>query len=252
VAMGRRGTDVAKEAADVVLQDDHFATITPAIEQGRVVFDNISKCVFYLFSCNLAEVLVLLIGAAGTLELPLLPLQILWLNLVTDTFPALALALEPGEPDVMRRPPRDPGAELFSRAFLREMVLAATVISVATLAAFAIGRAGAAGSAQRAVTMSFMTLAIAQAFHLGNARSRVRVLSPRAAFGNPWAVAAVLLVIALQLAAVHYAPLARVLATAPLVWLDWLAILVLAALPGIVGQAFKPPAPLRSPTPAMG
>ena len=102
VAMGLRGTDVAKEAAAIVLQDDRFETIAAAIEEGRVIYDNIRKFVFYLFSCNLAEILVLLIAGLAALP-PLAPLQILWLNLVTDTFPALALAMEPGDPDVMRQ-----------------------------------------------------------------------------------------------------------------------------------------------------
>jgi Ca2+-transporting ATPase len=104
--MGQRGTDVAKEAADVVLLDDRFSTIGAAVEQGRVIFDNIRKFVFYLFSCNLAEVLVLLVAAVVGLPLPLLPLQILWLNIVTDTFPALSLAIEPADRDVLQRRPR--------------------------------------------------------------------------------------------------------------------------------------------------
>ena len=116
VTMGRRGTDIAREAAAVVLQDDRFQTIGAAVEHGRVIFDNIRKFVFYLFSCNLAEVLVLLIAGASGLPSPLLPLQILWLNMVTDTFPALALALEPAEPGIMRRPPRDPERAILSRA----------------------------------------------------------------------------------------------------------------------------------------
>ena len=103
VAMGIRGTDVAKEAAAIVLQDDRFDTVTAAVEEGRIIFDNIRKFVFYLFSCNVAEVLVLLFAALAGLPMPLLPLQILWLNMVTDTFPALALALEPGDADVMER-----------------------------------------------------------------------------------------------------------------------------------------------------
>ena len=108
VAMGVRGTDVAKQAAAIVLADDRFETIAAAVEEGRVIFENIRKFVFYLFSCNLAEILVLLGAGLAGLPLPLLPLQLLWLNLVTDTFPALALAVEPAEGGVMERPPRRP------------------------------------------------------------------------------------------------------------------------------------------------
>jgi Ca2+-transporting ATPase len=244
--MGVRGTDVAKEAADVVLEDDRFATLRPAIEEGRVVFDNIQKFVFYLFSCNVAEVMVLLVGASAALELPLLPLQILWLNLVTDTFPALALALEPAEPGIMQRPPRDPKEEIFSWSLVRGMVGAATLIAVATLAAFAIGHAGPGGSVARAVTMSFSTLALAQALHLGNARRRSRVLEPASALANPWAVGAVALVVLLQALAVHAPPLATVLRTVPLGVLDWLVVAALAGAPALVGQLRKPPAPARA------
>lgn len=247
VAMGGRGTDVAKEAADVVLEDDRFATIAPAIEQGRVVFDDIRKFVLFLFGCNFAEVVVLVLGTAGSLEVPLLPLQILWLNLVTDTFPALALALEPAEPGVMRRPPRDPGEELLSRAFLRDMAIAGVSIAAATLAAFAVGHFGAGGGPEHAVTMSFCTLAIAQAFHLGNRRSRFRVVSPRAALANPWAIGAVALVVGLQVAATHWTPLAGVLRTVPLDAVQWAYVFGLAALPAVAGELLKPAAPQRSP-----
>src|SRR5690606_16013826 len=142
VAMGRRGTDVAKEAASLVLQDDRFPTIAVAIEEGRVVFDNIRKFVFYLFSCNLAEVLVLLGAGVAGLPLPLTALQILWLNLVTDTFPALALALEPAEPDIMDRPPRDPRAAILSAGFLRAIVFFSALITLPSLAAFLWGLSG--------------------------------------------------------------------------------------------------------------
>ena len=146
VAMGIRGTDVAKEAAAIVLQDDRFDTVTAAVEEGRVIFDNIRKFVFYLFSCNVAEVLVLLCAALAGLPMPLQPLQILWLNMVTDTFPALALAMEPGDSDVMSRPPRDPREALLSRQFLSRVAFYGALITGATLAAYVLqldGRARA-------------------------------------------------------------------------------------------------------------
>ena len=123
VAMGLRGTDVAKQASAIVLQDDRFDTIAAAVEEGRIIFDNIRKFVFYLFSCNVAEVLILLVAGLAAWPLPLQPLQLLWLNLVTDTFPALALAMEPGDRSVMTRPPRDPHAAILSRPFVTSILL---------------------------------------------------------------------------------------------------------------------------------
>ncbi|MBI4486469.1 MAG: cation-transporting P-type ATPase [Acidobacteria bacterium] len=247
VAMGHRGTDVAKEAADVVLQDDRFSTIGVAVEQGRIIFDNIRKFVFYLFSCNLAEVLVLLIAALIGWPLPLLPLQILWLNIVTDTFPALSLAVEPGERDVMRRKPRDPQEAIFSATFLRAIVGYASLITAVTLAAFWIALDGERPASPRALTMTFMTLALAQTFHLGNARSEEHVLTMRQALSNPIAIGAVALVVFLQALAVHSGPLAEVLRTVPLSARDWLVCVSLGLVPAAVGQALRWMAPERSP-----
>lgn len=248
VAMGIAGTDVAKEASAVVLQDDRFLTIGAAVEEGRVVFDNIRKFVFYLFSCNLAEVLVLLGAAIAGLPLPLTPLQILWLNLVTDTFPALSLALEPAEPGLMRRPPRNPKEAILSGPFLRRIFFYSTLITVSTLAAFMVGFSGAGGAAtQHAVTLSFMTLALAQTFHLANARSAGQVLEFRKAVSNPYALGAVVLVLLLQLVAVYFDPLSKVLGTYPLSGRDWLVVAGLALIPAAVGQTIKLIAGMRRP-----
>jgi Ca2+-transporting ATPase len=229
VAMGLRGTDMAKEAADLILEDDRFPTIGAAIEEGRVIFDNVSKFVFYLFSCNLAEILVLLgAGVVGS-GVPLYPLQILWLNLLTDTFPALALAVEPGEPGVMRQAPRDPEEAILSGRMARSIVVYATLIAAVTVAAFAL-----AGT-----TAAFMTLAFAQVLHLGNARRAGPVLAPGLALANRAAVGAVLLVGGLQLLAAFFDPLARVLRIAPLSGREWLLVVTLGALPAAAGQAMK-------------
>ena len=238
VAMGGRGTDVAKEAADVVLQDDRFETIGVAVEEGRVVAANIRKFVFYLFSCNLAEVLVLLVAGVAGLPAPLLPLQVLWLNMITDTFPALALALEPAEPDLMRRPPRPPDARLLSGSTIGAVGVYATLITLVTLAAFLIGRADSARAAD-AVTMSFTTLALAQVLHLGNARSRAAVVRPARAFRNAYALGAAVVAMLLQLAAVAWRPLGIVLGTRPLDLREWIIVLLLAAVPAVFGQLWK-------------
>jgi Ca2+-transporting ATPase len=237
VAMGVRGTDLAKETADLVLRDDRFATIGAAVEEGRIVYDNVRKFVFYLFSCNVAEVAVVMGTSVAGLPLPLLPLQILWLNLVTDTFPALALAMEPGEPDLMRRPPRRPDAVIMSGRFLRSLAFFATLIAAVTLSAFLWGMR--AGALDRALTLSFMTLAFAQLFHLGNARSREPVLSFARVVANPYALAAVPLVAGLQILAVEWPPLARILGTVPLTGSDWLVVLGLSLVPAVVGQVIR-------------
>jgi Ca2+-transporting ATPase len=237
VAMGIRGTDVAKEVASVVLRDDRFATVGTAVEQGRIIHDNIRKFVFYLFSCNLAEVLLLIGAGLAGLPVPLTPLQILWLNIVTDTFPALALAFEPAESDVMKRPPRDPSRAILSVPFLRAVVFYGIVMTGSSGAAYVWGMA--AGNPVRAGTIAFMTLALAQAFHLGNARSTGPVIRPARAFANRYALGAVLLVVSLQLASVYLAPLASILGTVPLSVTDWLIVTPLALLSGVLGQAIR-------------
>jgi Ca2+-transporting ATPase len=239
VAMGQRGTDMAKEAADLILEDDRFPTIAVAVEEGRVVFDNIRKFVFYLFSCNLAEILVLLGAGVAGMPLPLLPLQILWLNLLTDTVPALALAVEPAERDIMRQPPRDPREAILSNRLARSIIGYALLISLATLAAFSWGLARNPTNPTYASTLAFMTLAFAQILHLGNARSTVPVLAPARAWSNRYALAAVLVTFGLQVMAVTLDPLARVLGLSSLAGSDWLVVLGLALVPALTGQAIK-------------
>ena len=231
VTMGGRGTDAAREAAAVVLQDDRFETIGVAIEEGRVVFDNIRKFVFYLFSCNLAEILVLLGAGLAGLPPPLLPIQILWLNLVTDTFPALALAAEPAVENVMRRPPRDPRRDIVSAAFARTILfygvlIAAPVFLVMWWCAFA------AMPPERAMTMSFLVLSLSQLLHLGNARDDRPVLHPRRVVANRVAIVAVACTIALQIATVLSPFLRQALHLSSLAAIDWVVVAVVSVAAG--------------------
>jgi P-type Ca2+ transporter type 2C len=207
-----------------------------AVEEGRIIFDNIRKFVFYLFSCNLAEILVLLVAGLLALPLPLLPLQILWLNLVTDTFPALALAMEPGDADVMQRAPRDPQEAILSRAFLTSVFVYGALIAAVTLAAFAWALRYAPG---HATTVAFLTLALTQVFHLGNARSRGAVLRPDAVLANRYALGAVMLCVLLQLASVYIVPLADVLRLVQPSPREWFVVMACSAFPAIAGQLFK-------------
>lgn len=237
VAMGTRGTDVAKEASAIVLSDDRFPTIGAAVEEGRVIYDNIRKFVFYLFSCNLAEVATIVVASMAGAPVPLLPLQILWLNLVTDTFPALALAMEPAEPGIMTRGPVRPETGILSRRFVQSIAFYSGMITAVTLAAFWWGLD--TGETDRAVTLTFMTLALAQLFHLGNARSRGDVLGPGRVVANRAALGAVPLVVSLQVLAVYWPPLAGLLGTTPLSPEDWLGVTALAVVPAVVGQVSR-------------
>ena len=191
------------------------------------------------------QVLVVAGGSLAGLPLPLLPLQILWLNLVTDTLPALSLAVEPGETDVMERPPRAPEAAILSAPFVRSLLFYAGLITAVTLAAFLWGLR--TGPEARAVTLAFFTLALAQLFHLGTARARGGVMRPAQAFANPWALAALAVVIPLQFLALYWPPLAAVLGTVPLSARDALLAGGLAVVPAVVGQLVRlrrrPPIP---------
>jgi Ca2+-transporting ATPase len=238
VTMGGRGTDVARETAAVVLEDDRFETIGVAIEEGRAVFDNIRKFVYYLFSCNLAEIFVMFGSSAAGLPLPLEPIQILWLNLVTDTAPALALAVEPAEPGILRRPPRHPAEMIVSRAFLRRAAGYAALIAIPVFAVMVWAR-WADVPADRVLTMNFMVLALAQVFHLGNARDDRPVLRIERALANRLALAAVAGVIILQILTASIAPLAELLHVQPLTRIEWLVVFVAASTPGVVGQGIK-------------
>ena len=168
--MGKRGTQVAQEAAPMVLRDDRFATIISAMRQGRVIFDNIRKFVVYLMSCNVSEVLVVGLAVGAGLPMPLLPLQILFLNLVTDVFPAFALGLGKGDGEVMRKPPRDPKEQILDRARWRLIAVLGALITIATLGAFLLALTWLALTPAAAVTVAFLTLALAQLWNVFNMR----------------------------------------------------------------------------------
>jgi Ca2+-transporting ATPase len=208
VAMGGRGTDVAKETAGVVLADDRLETIVAAVAEGRVIRDNVQKVLYYLFACNLAEVLVLGTGMLGGLPLPLSTLQILWLNLVTDVFPALGLAMEKAEPGLMRRPPKKASSQLVSRRLLRRILFAAAGLAAATLAAFGWVLAKG-GEPSEARTTAFLTLGLAQLLFAFDASSPRPVIFGRRLFHNGWLWAAFGTSLALQLIVVLLPALAR-------------------------------------------
>jgi Ca2+-transporting ATPase len=249
VAMGIKGTEVAKEAAAMVITDDNFTTIVGAVEQGRVIYANIHRFVHYLFSCNLAEILVVFTAIMIGWPLPLAALQILWLNMLTDVFPALALALEPANSDTMTRPPRDPREPLMTRRFVWLIVWQGALLGGMVLLAFAVGMRwyGVQGAGLRqASTMAFMTLALVQVFHTFNARSQVRSAFTAQLFTNAWLWAAVAICLLLQAAAIYVPLLQRVLHTSALNVADWGVVLGLSLAPVGIVEAVKLVARVRS------
>jgi len=242
VAMGIKGTEVAKETADMVITDDNFATIVGAIEQGRIIYANILRFIHFLFSCNFAEILTVFIAIMIGWPLPLGALQILWLNMITDIFPALALALEPSAPDVMKRQPRDPKESLLPPRFVGLIVWQGLLLAGVTLLAFYIGMRwyGTEGEGLRhAVTLAFMTLALAQVLHAFNARSQRRSAFDARLFTNRWLWGAVLVCVLLQVAAVYLPFLQTALRTVPLTTSDWGVIATCSLSPIAVVELVK-------------
>ena len=228
IAMGIKGTEVAKENADMVITDDNFASIVGAVEQGRIIYGNILRFLHDLLSCNFSEILTVFIALMIGWPLPLVALQILWLNLITDIFPAFALALEPSAPDVMKRPPRDSQESLLTPRFVGLIIWQGLLLAGATLFAFGVGMHshGTEGEGLRqATTMAFMTLALAQVFHAFNARSQSRSAFTSRLFTNGWLWAAVGICLILQAAAVYVPLLQKVLHTAPPTLPDWFRLL---------------------------
>lgn len=237
VAMGQRGTDVAREAADVVLLDDSFPTIVAAVSYGRLIFDNIRRFVVYLLSCNLSEILVVATAIILGLPLALLPLQILFLNLVTDVFPAFALAAGKGDPDILSRPPRPPSEKLLGQEQWANIVRYGLTITAVTLVALLVAVRGMGLSATEATTISFLTIAFAQLFHIFNMRSAQSRLLDNDVTRNPWVWSSLALCTALLLAAVYIPPVASVLVLTPPSSTGWFLILGLATLPPLLDRA---------------
>jgi Ca2+-transporting ATPase len=236
IAMGRRGTRVAQQAADMVLTDDAFGTIVMAVQEGRIIFSNIRRFVLYLLSCNLSEVLIVGLAATGNLPLPILPLQILFLNLVTDVFPALALGAGSGDPSVMHVPPRDPAEPILARRHWRAIGIYGGLITLAVLAAFAIARGQLGLTGSDAVTISFLTLALAQLWHVFDMRLPESGVLKNDVTANPWVWAALALCLGLVAASVGFSPLASVLGLGPLTRTGLGVVLAASATPTLIGQ----------------
>ena len=246
VAMGITGTDVAKGAADMILTDDNFATIVRAVETGRNIYNNIRKAVLYLVSCNVGEIVAVFSAVLVGFPIPLLPIHILWINLVTDTFPALALGMDPGDPNVINERPRDPNEGLFARGRMKSLILNGALIGVLALAAFFIGDArarveGYSGNfvVQLGRTMAFATLSLSQLFHAFNLRNQTKSIFQIGPFSNRSLVGAFVVGLLLQVLVIAIPQAAEFFKVTTLGWVDWLIVAALAVFPITANEIVK-------------
>ncbi|MEE8568277.1 MAG: cation-translocating P-type ATPase, partial [Anaerolineales bacterium] len=239
VAMGITGTDVAKETADMVLTDDNYASIVSAVEQGRVIYANIRKFVFYLLSCNLAEIAVIFIAVLAGLPSPLTAIQLLWLNLITDGAPALALGMEKGDPDTMTRPPRPPDESIINREMRLRIGIQTVAIAAVTLVAYWAGLGLHHEHTLLAGTMAFVTLSFSELLRAFTARSEYYPMLKIGLFSNKVMFFAVVSSLLLLLLVIYVPFLQPVFNTVPLTLAHWKIIFPLLFIPAIVAELSK-------------
>lgn len=237
VAMGISGTDVTKEAASMVLMDDNFATIVSAVEEGRIIYDNIRKFIRYLLSCNLGEVLTMFLASLFYLPNPLTPIQILFVNLATDGLPAIALGVDPPDKDIMRQAPREKGEGIFARGLWSKITVRGVLIGVCTLLAFIIGRFSRFDLAT-CRTLALCTLVMSQLFHVFECRSERHSIFEIKLFTNPYLVGAVMISM-IMVACILYIPfLARVFDTVALNLAQWGIVLFFSGTIFLVNSTY--------------
>ncbi|MDD5491469.1 MAG: cation-translocating P-type ATPase [bacterium] len=239
MAMGITGTDVTKEAADMILLDDNFSTIVRAVEEGRGIYANIKRFVYYLLSCNFSEVMTMLGAGIIGLPVPLLPIQILWINLVTDGFPALALGVEPTEQGVMSHQPRQSREKLLTRHDLTSLIFDGSVICMVTVTSFMIGQHWFQAGLGQARAMAFSTLVLAQLVQVFNCRSWHISLFKLGFFSNTYLVYAVFLSVIMQIAVLYVPVFQRVFKTEALALGPLVVVLALAFVPFLLTEALK-------------
>ena len=243
VAMGITGTDVAKETADMVLTDDNYASIVSAVEQGRVIYSNIRKFVYYLVSCNIAEIMIIFLATVFGWNTPLAPIQLLWLNLVTDGAPALALGTEKGDPDIMDHAPRPPEEPIINSYMVKGIIVQTIAITAATLTAFFLGGGALKGATDEArilsETFAFVTLSLSELFRAYTARSEYYPLTKIGIFTNRNMNIAVLVSVLLVLLVIYLPFLRDIFDTTALRLVDWAEILPLVLVPSIAAEVMK-------------
>ncbi|MFC2950165.1 calcium-translocating P-type ATPase, SERCA-type [Virgibacillus sediminis] len=233
ISMGRSGTDVTKEASSLILMDDNFATIKSAIKEGRNIYENIRKFIRYILASNVGEILVMLFAMLLALPLPLVPVQILWVNLVTDGLPAMALGMDKAEGDSMRRKPRDPKEGVFANGLGYRIVTRGFLIGTVTLITFMLAYQDNPDNLIYAQTVAFTTLVMSQLIHVFDCRSEHSVFA-RNPFENMYLVMAVLSSLLLLLVVIYWEPLQPIFHTTALSLRDWMLILVFGSLPSVL------------------
>jgi Ca2+-transporting ATPase len=239
IAMGITGTDVAKETADMVLTDDNYASIVSAVEQGRIIYSNIRKFVYYLISCNMAEIMVIFIATLFGWPSPLTAIQLLWLNLVTDGAPALALGTEKGDPDIMKQAPRPPKEGIINKYMRNGVIVQTIAITAATLGAYFIGLNTDPAQVQFAETMAFVTLSCSELLRAFTARSEYFPLLKIGIFTNKWMNIAVVSSMVLILVVVYVPFLNTLFDTIPLGLEQWAVMLPLLFVPSVAAELTK-------------
>jgi Ca2+-transporting ATPase len=231
VAMGITGTDVTKEVSDMIITDDNFASIVAAVEEGRGIYDNIRKFIHYLLSCNTGEILVMFVSSLIGFPVPLLPIQILWVNLVTDGLPALALGVDPIAPDIMKRPPRPTNQAVVTKSQVFLMLTQGAFIAFCSLLAFSFILFIEKGGITRARTAAFIVLACSQLFHSFNCRSMSESLFKIGLFTNKNLILATFVSFLLQMLVVYIPFLQIIFKTEPLGLLDWVLVITISSFP---------------------
>ncbi|EHK2278443.1 calcium-transporting P-type ATPase, PMR1-type [Clostridium perfringens] len=239
VAMGITGTDVSKGASDMILTDDNFSTIVSAVEEGRKIYLNIKKSIVFLLSCNLGEILTLFTAILLNWNSPLQPIHILWVNLITDSFPALALGVDKTKEDVMNNPPRNPKESIFIKSDKIQLIINGVLIGGITLFAFKLGERLYADSLIHAQTMAFVVLSVSQLFLSLSLRSNTKSSFSLGIFSNKYLVYSILLGIFLQVIIISISFIANIFKVTPLLLYDWIVVILVSLIPFAINEILK-------------
>lgn len=239
VAMGITGTDVSKGASDMILTDDNFSTIVSAVEEGRKIYLNIKKSIVFLLSCNLGEILTLFTAILLNWNSPLQPIHILWVNLITDSFPALALGIDKTKEDVMNNPPRNPKESIFVKSDKIQLIINGFLIGGITLFAFKLGERLYADSLIHAQTMAFVVLSVSQLFLSLSLRSNTKSAFSLGLFSNKYLVYSILLGIFLQVIIISISFIANIFKVTPLLLYDWIVVILVSLIPFAINEILK-------------